>query len=78
MESRSPPANDSGVKATINGEARDLPDGVTVGALLDALGAVRAGIAVARNERIVRRGEYDSDRIADGDRIEIIRAVAGG
>jgi sulfur carrier protein len=78
MESRSPFANDFGVKATVNGEARDLPDGATVGALLELLGAARAGIAVARNEHIVRRGDYDSDRIGDGDRIEIIRAVAGG
>jgi len=66
------------VKATINGEARDLPDGLTVGALLELLGAPRVGIAVARNEHVVRRGDYDTHPIADGDRIEIIKAVAGG
>lgn len=66
------------MKATINGDVRDLPDGATVGTLLEMLGTVRSGIAVARNDRVVRRGEYDSDRIGEGDRIEIIRAVAGG
>jgi sulfur carrier protein len=66
------------MKATVNGEARDIPDGATVGTLLEILGAAPTGIAVARNERVIRRAEYDSDRIADGDRIEIIRAVAGG
>ncbi|HEY1655482.1 MAG TPA: sulfur carrier protein ThiS [Candidatus Tumulicola sp.] len=66
------------MKATVNGETRDLPDGATVGGLLEILGAARAGIAVARNDRVVASAEYDSDRIADGDRIEIIRAVAGG
>ncbi len=66
------------MKATINGELRDLPDGLTVGRLLETLGSPRDGIAVARNQRVVRRAEYDSDRIGEGDRVEIIKAVAGG
>ncbi len=66
------------MKATINGQLRDLPDELTVSALLDLLGSPRAGIAVARNDRVVRRAEYDSDRLRDGDRVEIITAVAGG
>ena len=66
------------MKATVNGEARELPDGLTVGKLLETLGTARTGVAVARNECIVRRTEYDSVRIDDGDRVEIIKAVAGG
>ena len=66
------------MKATINGETREFPDGTTVAALLEALGAPRSGIAVARNDRVVRRVEYEIQQIADGDTIEIIRAVAGG
>jgi sulfur carrier protein len=66
------------MKATVNGELRDLPDGLTVGRLLELLGASRRGIAVARNQCVVRRREYDSDCIGEGDRIEIIKAVAGG
>lgn len=66
------------VKATINGQLRDLPDELTVSALLDLLGSPRAGIAVARNDRVVRRTEYETDRLRDGDRVEIITAVAGG
>jgi sulfur carrier protein len=66
------------VKATINGEARDLPDDLTLGALLELLGTPRAGIAVARNDRVVRKVDYDTHAIEDGDRIEIIKAVAGG
>jgi sulfur carrier protein len=71
-------ANSYFVKATINGEERELPDGMTVAALLDQLGVVRNGIAVAKNDRIVRRAEYESSEIADGDAVEIIKAVAGG
>jgi sulfur carrier protein len=66
------------VKATINGQPRELPDELTVGALLELLGSPRIGIAVACNERIVGREEYDARRLRDGDRLEIIEAVAGG
>ena len=66
------------MKATVNGQTRELPEGCTVGTLLERLGTARTGIAVAKNESVVPRGRYDDDRIADGDRIEIIRAVAGG
>jgi sulfur carrier protein len=66
------------VKATINGNERELPDGLSFGSLLELLGSPCSGVAVARNDRIVRRGEYDSERVHDGDRVEIIEAVAGG
>jgi len=66
------------VKATVNGIARELPDGTTVASLLERLGVTRSGIAVAKNERVVRRCEYESSAIADGDTVEIIKAVAGG
>lgn len=66
------------MKATINGEERELRDGTTVAALLAQVGAQRSGIAVACNERVVRRAEYESTIIADGDVVEIIKAVAGG
>ena len=66
------------MKATINGEARELPEGMTVSALLELLGAPRSGIAVARNDEVVRRSEYDTYALREGDAIEIIKAVAGG
>ena len=66
------------MRATINGIPRDLPDGLTVGTLLETLGTARTGVAVARNDDVVRRGEYDRVQIAEGDRVEIIKAVAGG
>jgi sulfur carrier protein len=71
-------AKPSNVKARINGETLELPEGSTVGALLERLGMARRGIAVAQNERVVTCAQFDSRTIADGDRIEIITAVAGG
>lgn len=66
------------MKTTVNGETFDLPAGATVATLLELLGAAKTGVAVARNERVVPRARFGADEIAEGDRIEIIRAVAGG
>jgi len=66
------------MKALVNGEERELPDGTTVAGLLARLGGLDAGIAVARNDVVVRRSEFAQRTLEDGDRIEIIRAVAGG
>jgi sulfur carrier protein len=66
------------VKATINGRLRELPDELTVAALLELFGSARNGVAVACNDRVVRRAEYATQRLRDGDRVEIIEAAAGG
>jgi sulfur carrier protein len=66
------------VKATVNGEQRILNLGTTVGRLLAELGVRDAGIAVAVNDRIVRKAAFDEHALQEGDAVEIIRAVAGG
>jgi sulfur carrier protein len=66
------------MKATVNGSDRNVRDGATIADLLAELGAPSTGIAVARNERVVARSLHARERIAEGDRIEIITAVAGG
>ncbi len=66
------------MKATVNGRPHELPGELSIAALLDFLGSQRAGVAVARNDRVVRRSEYQSDIVCEGDRVEIIQAVAGG
>jgi sulfur carrier protein len=63
---------------TVNGEARDVPDGTTVATLLAELDVRRDGIAVALNDDVVPRTEHASRELRDGDRVEIIVAVAGG
>ncbi len=66
------------MKATINGEMRDVPEGLTMQGLLAHIAAPESGIAVAKNDRVVRRAAFAQETVQEGDRIEIIRAVAGG
>jgi thiamine biosynthesis protein ThiS len=62
----------------VNGEARELADGTTVASMLDALVLRRATAAVERNGEPVAPSEYAATTLHDGDRIELVRAAAGG
>jgi len=66
------------MKATVNGRLRELPDDLTVARLVELLGSAGKSVAVAQNDRVVRRTEYVTQPVCDGDRLEIIEAVAGG
>jgi sulfur carrier protein len=66
------------VRVTVNGEPRDLAAGTTIAVLLGELGLRRDGIAVAHNDDVVPRARHDHHELHEGDRVEIIVAVAGG
>ncbi len=56
----------------------DLADGATVAALLDRIGLTGRVVVVERNGEPVDRGAVGSTVLRDGDRCEVVRAVAGG
>ena len=66
------------MRLTVNGADHDVARDVTVAALLDTLALRRDGIAVALNDDVVPRAEHATRTLNDGDRLEIIVAVAGG
>jgi sulfur carrier protein len=61
-----------------NGRPVDLPDGASVAGLLEALGVAGRVVVVERNGEPVDRSETATTPLADGDRCEVVRAVAGG
>ncbi|HOF87512.1 MAG TPA: sulfur carrier protein ThiS [Armatimonadota bacterium] len=66
------------MQITINGQPTACPDGDTIADLLARLDVPPTGTAVARNDVVVRRALYAETALREGDRIEIIHAVAGG
>jgi thiamine biosynthesis protein ThiS len=66
------------MRLTVNGSERDVAAGVTVDKLLQILALRRDGVAVALNDDVVPRAEHATRTLNDGDRLEIIVAVAGG
>ncbi len=63
---------------TINGEARQFPEALTVAGLTDALGLTGKRIAVEKNGEIVPKSQHAATPLASGDRLEIVVAVGGG
>ena len=62
----------------VNGDPVEVPDGSTVDDLLDRLGLGGRWVIVERNGDPVPRAELATTALADGDRLELVRAVAGG
>ncbi len=62
----------------INGQSRDVADGLTISALLDELGYGEKRVAVERNGELVPKSRHGKEQVADGDRIEIVQAIGGG
>jgi sulfur carrier protein len=69
-----------GVRVVLNGEATELADGATVRVAVEALDlpAAARGVAVAVDAEVVPRGQWDEHELADGARIEVLRAIQGG
>lgn len=66
------------MRLTINGESHDHPDGITLKALLHAVGLDARKVAVERNREIVPKSQYDDVVLSDGDALEIVHFIGGG
>lgn len=66
------------MELSINGNNRQVPDGLTAAQLVETLGLQGRRIAMEVNECILPRSRYADHTLRDGDRIEIVHAVGGG
>jgi len=66
------------MRIEINGESREVQDGLTIGALLETLGLSERPVAVERNADIVPRAQHASTHLREGDKLEVVQFVGGG
>ena len=66
------------MEIVVNGELRAVAEGATVRSLLRELDLPESRVAVERNRAIVRKADYGSTALAEGDRLEIVTFVGGG
>ena len=66
------------MRVVANGEPVELAEGSTVEDLLGALGLGGRWVLVERNGEPVARAALGSTVLSEGDRVELVRAVAGG
>jgi thiamine biosynthesis protein ThiS len=63
---------------TVNGENREIEDGLSLAALLAHLHVDPAKVAIERNLEIVSRSRFGALVLRPGDRLEIVQFVGGG
>ena len=66
------------MKLQINGEEKEIADGLNLASLLEELQIRPARVVVERNREIVPRDSYGTTLLAEGDTLEIVHFVGGG
>ncbi len=66
------------VRVQLNGEARDVPAGLTVEELLRHLQLHPQMVVVEHNGEILRRDGYGGASVREGDSLELVHFVGGG
>ncbi len=62
----------------LNGEPRQIPDNISMAALIESLELSGRRIAVEVNEELVPRSTYSDYTLKPRDRVEIVHAIGGG
>jgi sulfur carrier protein len=62
----------------VNGERREIPDGLTVAAMIEHLGMPLERVALERNLDILSRTLWKETSVQENDRFEIVHFVGGG
>ncbi len=66
------------ITITLNGEPKDLDKAMTVRKLIEHLAIEPQAMAVEVNKKIIRKDEFDTIYVDNGDRVEIVTFVGGG
>jgi len=63
---------------TVNGERRDVPEGLHVAELIEHLGLPLERVALERNLDILPRAKWNQTSVQPNDSFEIVHFVGGG
>ena len=66
------------MQITLNGERREIPEGLSVTALLEHVGMANGRVAIERNLDILPRAQWPETEVQSGDNFEIVHFVGGG
>ena len=66
------------MEVTLNGETKQVADGITVAKLLESLQIVPERVVVELNMTILKRAQLALTVIKPADQIEIVHFVGGG
>ncbi|PQQ28391.1 sulfur carrier protein ThiS [Photorhabdus luminescens] len=66
------------MKITVNDQPMELMAPLAIQQLLEQLKQTQPGMALAINQTIIPRSEWNTHQINDGDNILLFQAIAGG
>ncbi len=66
------------MELVVNGRVTSCPEGAGLRELLTHLGLAAGSVVVEHNGTALVPSELDTVPLRDGDRLELVRAVAGG
>ncbi|HCM9650730.1 TPA: sulfur carrier protein ThiS [Enterobacter bugandensis] len=66
------------MRILFNDEAMMCDDGLTVAVLLDKLRQLKPGTALALNQQILPREQWELQQVNEGDQILLFQVIAGG
>jgi sulfur carrier protein len=66
------------ITVRLNGETREVPEGLSVEKLLLHLELHPKLVVVEHNGDILRRDDYAAAQVRDGDNLELVHFVGGG
>ena len=66
------------MRVQINGEQKEVPNGIDLQALLEFLSLPQQRVAVELDRQVVRKVDWPTTSVEEGSRVEIVHFVGGG
>jgi len=66
------------MKIFVNGTPTEIPLDLNIYMLLEQLDVQKKHIAIEINENIIFKTDWESTKLEEGDKIEIVKAIGGG
>jgi sulfur carrier protein len=62
----------------VNGEPQEVKEDMSLSELVASLSLKAEQVAMELNQSVVRRAQWESTRLREGDKVEIVHFVGGG
>lgn len=66
------------MRILVNGKPAEIPEGITVQALLESKNLPPGSVAIALNGSIAPADQWGTIRLKPGDEVDLVRHVGGG
>ena len=66
------------IQVRINAESKEIPENLNIPQLLEFLELKDDLLVVELNEEVVMRADWETTKVGEGDKLEIVKAIGGG